>query len=388
MPRPDQSHPGLDEEVVGLNRTTPTNQKARSEALARSSGPDLQGSGISDHGSPPNEYGHVMSTPLCRDLGVELPIWNAGMGGGIAGPELAAAVSGAGGLGMLGMGGLPEPVIRAEIARTRALTERPFGVNIILPMVEDVGQVLCCVDEGVPVLVLFWGDPAPYLDRAHGAGTRVVSQVGSVDEARAVADAGVDAVMIQGVEAGGHVRSTTSLSVLLPAVVDAVPGLPVIAAGGVADARGVAAALALGAQAVSLGTRFLCSVESAAAYKDRVVAAHAEDTYLTTLFDIGWPDAAHRVLRNTAVAEWEAAGSPASGQRPGEGEVIGTMPVGGQQTELPAYVVLPPLTGFVGDLERAALYCGESCALVHDIRPAADIVRELAAGAVATEDTA
>lgn len=329
----------------------------------------------------------MLKTPLCETLGIELPIFNAGMGGGIASAELAAAVSNSGGLGVLGMGGLPARVILKEVRRLRALTSRPFGVNVILAL-QGAEEVSACFEERVPVVVLFWGDPTPYVREARRAGTRIVLQCGSVEEARAGAAAGVDAIMIQGVEAGGHVRSTTSLSVLLPAVVDAVPGLPVIAAGGVADARGVAAALALGAQAVSLGTRFLCSVESAAAYKDRVVAAHAEDTYLTTLFDIGWPDAAHRVLRNTAVAEWEAAGSPASGQRPGEGEVIGTMPVGGQQTELPAYVVLPPLTGFVGDLERAALYCGESCALVHDIRPAADIVRELAAGAVATEDTA
>jgi NAD(P)H-dependent flavin oxidoreductase YrpB (nitropropane dioxygenase family) len=321
-----------------------------------------------------------MSTPLCRDLGVRLPIWNAGMGVGIAGPELAAAVSNAGGLGVLGMGGLPEPLIRAEIARTRGLTDQPFGVNIILPLVEDEAQILCTLDEAVPVLVLFWGDPAPYVERAHAAGTRLVAQVGSVDQARAAADAGVDAVMIQGVEAGGHVRATTSLSILLPAVVDAVAGLPVIAAGGIADSRGVVAALALGAQAVSLGTRFLCSTEANAVYKDRVVAANAEDTYFTTLFDVGWPDANHRVLRNDAIRDWEAAGSPASGQRPGEGETIGKLPIAGQVIDLPAYAVFPALEGFSGDLERTALYCGESCSLINDIRPAADIVADLARG--------
>ncbi|HEY9416647.1 MAG TPA: nitronate monooxygenase, partial [Pseudonocardia sp.] len=163
-----------------------------------------------------------MSTPLCADLGVRLPIWNAGMGAGLAGPELAAAVSNAGGLGVLGMGGLPEPLIRAGIARTRGLTDRPFGVNIIMPLVSDEDQILCVLDEAVPVLVLFWGDPAPYVARAHAAGTCLVTQVGSVEQAREAAEAGVDAVMIQGVEAGGHVRATTSLSVLLPAVVDAV----------------------------------------------------------------------------------------------------------------------------------------------------------------------
>jgi NAD(P)H-dependent flavin oxidoreductase YrpB (nitropropane dioxygenase family) len=323
----------------------------------------------------------MLTTELCRQLDVSLPIWNAGMGGGLAGPALAAAVSNAGGLGVLGMGGLPVPLIREQIRELRALTRSPFGVNIIMPLMGDDAPIECCLEERVPVLVLFWGDPGPYVERAHAAGTRVVAQVGSVDEAKAVAAAGVDVVMIQGIEAGGHVRSTTSLSILLPATVDAVRPLPVVAAGGIADGRGVAAALALGAQAVSLGTRFLCSDESRAAYKERVVAASAEDTYYTKLFDIEWPDAAHRVLRNKIVEDWEAAGSPASGQRPGEGEIAGRMPIGGQIVELPRYSVFMPMEGFEGNLDASALYCGESCSLISDVRPAAEIVRTLAADA-------
>lgn len=323
----------------------------------------------------------MLTTDICRQLGVSLPIWNAGMGGGLAGPALAAAVSNAGGLGVLGMGGLPEPVIREQIHELRQLTDRPFGVNIILPLLGDDSPIECCLEERVPVLILFWGDPGPYVDRAHAVGTRVVVQVGSVEEARAAAATGVDAVMIQGVEAGGHVKSTTSLSVLLPASVDAVAPLPVVAAGGIGDGRGVAAALSLGAQAVSLGTRFLCSDESRAAYKERVVAARAEDTYYTKLFDVEWPDAAHRVLRNKIVRDWEAAGSPASGQRPGEGEITGRMPVGGQVVELPRYSVFMPMDGFDGDLDSSVLYCGESCSLISDVKPAAEIVRTLAADA-------
>lgn len=323
----------------------------------------------------------MLTTNLCRTLGVDLPIWNAGMGGGLAGPALAAAVSNAGGLGVLGMGGLPEPVLREQVRETRELTDRPFGVNLILPLLEDDAPVEACLEERVPVLVLFWGDPGPYVERAHAVGTRVVSQVGSAEEAKAAADAGVDAVMIQGVEAGGHVRGVESLSVVLPATVDAVSPLPVVAAGGVADGRGLAAALALGAQAVSLGTRFLCSDESRAAYKDRVVAATAADTYYTKLFDLGWPDAAHRVLRNRIVDEWEAAGSPPSGERAGEGEITGKMPVGGQTIELPRYGIFMPMEGFEGDLDSSVLYAGESCSLISDIRPAADIVATLAADA-------
>ena len=331
----------------------------------------------------------MLTTDICRQLGVSLPIWNAGMGGGLAGPALAAAVSNAGGFGVLGMGGLPEPVVREQILELRRLTDAPFGVNIILPLLGgDDSPIECCLELWVPVLILFWGDPAPYVDRAHAVGTKVVVQAGSVEEARAAAAAGVDAVMIQGVEAGGHVRSTTSLSILLPATVDAVAPLPVIAAGGIADGRGVAAALSLGAQAVSLGTRFLCSDESRAAYKDRVVAAGAEDTFYTKLFDVEWPDAAHRVLRNKVVRDWEAAGSPASGQRPGEGEPAGRMPVGGQMVELPRYSVFMPMEGFEGDLDSSVLYCGESCSLITDVKPAAEIVRILAADAEATRKNA
>lgn len=326
----------------------------------------------------------MLKTPLCRELGIELPIFNAGMGGGVASAALAAAVSNVGGLGVLGMGGLPSPVIREQIGRLRSLTRKPFGVNIILALAEE-GQVESCLEEKVPVLILFWGDPRPFVDQAHRVGTKVILQCGSVEEAKAASAAGVDAVMIQGVEAGGHVKGTTALSICLPAVVEAVKPLPVIAAGGVADGRGLAAALSLGAQAVSIGTRFLCSEESAAArpYKERIVAAKAEDTVHTLLFDVGWPNAAHRVLRNKAYSEWEAAGSPPPGRRPGEGIPFGAMTIAGTRVELPRYHIFMPVEGFDGDMEYAALYAGQSCALVHAIEPAAKIVAEIAKGAEA-----
>lgn len=326
----------------------------------------------------------MLKTPLCTELGIELPIFNAGMGGGIAGAQLAAAVCNAGGLGVLGMGGVPGPVIREQIRRLRSLTQKPFGVNVILALLEE-GQIEACLDEQVPVLILFWGDVRPFVDRAHRAGTKIIPQCGSVEEAKAAAAAGVDAVMIQGVEAGGHVKGTVALSIALPAVVEAVKPLPVIAAGGVADGRSLAAALAAGAQAASIGTRFLCSREAdaARAYKERLVRAGAEDTVHTLLFDIGWPNAAHRVLRNRAYTEWEAAGSPPSGRRPGEGVAFGRTSLGGTSVEIPRYSIFPPLSAFEGDVEYAALYAGQSCALVNDVKPAAEIVRELARGAEA-----
>lgn len=321
----------------------------------------------------------MLATRLCRDLGVALPIVSAPLGGGLAGPELAAAVSNAGGFGLLGMGGVPAPAIREEIRATRALTQRPFGVGVLLPLLAG-GEIEACVEERVPVLVLFWGDVRPHVEQARRAGIRVFAQVGSVDEARAAAAAGAAGVIAQGFEAGGHVRGTTALTSLLPAVVDAVKPLPVIAAGGIATGRGVAAALALGAEAVMMGTRFVCSDEAHASteYKERIVRARAEDTVHTMLFDVGWPDATHRVLRNRAIDEWEAAGRPPSGQRPGEGTIIGRMPMGGAMIDVPRYFVGSPMVGFEGDLEYVALYAGHSCNLVSDVRPAAAIVREVA----------
>ncbi len=327
----------------------------------------------------------MLCTPICQDLGITYPIFSVGMGGGMAGPQLTAAVSKAGGCGVLGMGGLPAPYIREQIQRVRALTNQPFGVNIILPLLQE-GQIETCFAEAVPLLVLFWGDPEPYVKEAHRVGTKVFLQVGSVEEAVTAANAGVDGIIAQGIEAGGHVKSTTSLSTIVPAVVEAVEPVPVIAAGGIATGRGVAAALILGAQAVSLGTRFVASEETQViqAYKQRIVDSTAEDTVYTTLFDVGWPDAAHRVLRTAAMDEWEAAGRPASGQRPGEGRVIGTMPMAGTPIALPKYGIFPPMPGFAGDLEQTALYAGESCRLIHDIQPAAHIVRDLVSEAEAT----
>ncbi len=320
----------------------------------------------------------MWKTALGRQLGVTYPIFSVGFGGGMAGPELAAAVSNAGACGVLGGGGMPAPYVRHLIRQVRTLTDKPFGVNILLPLLQE-GQIETCLDEKVPLLVLFWGDPRPYVQEAHRRGTKVFLQVGSVEEAVAAAEAGVDAIIAQGVEAGGHVKSTTALSTIVPAVVEAVHPVPVIAAGGIANGRGIVAAFSLGAQGVSLGTRFLCSEEARVvrAYKERVEQGRAEDTVHTFLFDVGWPDAAHRVLRNKAVEEWEAAGRPASGGRPGEGEVIGTMPLADTTIEVRRYAVFPPMPGFTGDIEYAALYAGESCSLVNDIKPAGQIVHDL-----------
>ena len=325
-------------------------------------------------------------TPLCDLLGITHPILNVGFAMP-AGPELAAAVSNAGGLGVIGGTGQSAAIVHERVGRTRALTDRPFGVNVILadqlrrvtPLADTIAA---CLAERVPVLVLFWGDPAPYVESAHSVGTKVLVQVGSVAEARAAAAAGVDAVIAQGVEAGGHVRSTTALSTLLPAIVVAVAPLPVLASGGIADGRGLAGAIALGAQGISMGTRFVASEEcwSPRAYKERIVAGRAEDTvYSRDLYNGGWPDAPHRVLRNRTVREWEAAGQPPPGQRPAEGTSIGTSRRSdGTTAEILRYQASMPTGAFEGDIDLASLWCGESATLVNDIRPAAEIVRDVA----------
>ena len=323
-----------------------------------------------------------MTTELCRSLGIEHPILCAPMGGGGAGPELAAAVSNAGGLGLMGLIAVPPPLVAQMLAAVRQMTKRPFGAGVVLDVEGHREQVDVCLEAKLPILVTFWGDPTPYVAEAHARGTKVFAQVGSAEEAAAAVRAGVDAVIAQAVEAGGHVRGTTPLAELIPAAVAAVKPVPVIAAGGIADAAGVARVLRAGAQAAMLGTRFLASEEASVdrVYKERIVAARAGDTVLTKLFDLGWPDATHRVLRNRVVREWEAAGRPESGKRPGEGTTVGRVTIAGHTLDVPRYSVMPPMAGFEGDPEDWCLYAGESSALVNDIKPAAEIVKDLVKG--------
>jgi NAD(P)H-dependent flavin oxidoreductase YrpB (nitropropane dioxygenase family) len=332
-----------------------------------------------------------VQTPLCRELGLEYPIFSVGFGVS-AGPELVAAVSEAGGCGVLGGSGLPPDEIGRRLARVRELTDRPFGFNMIIADFEApdstdedrayVGeQIAAAVEARVPIIVLFWGPPAPFLEDAHRNGLKVFVQVGSVPEAQAAASAGVDAVIGQGIEAGGHVRGTTSIWDLLPATVEAVSPVPVLASGGIGDGEGLARALRLGAEGVSLGTRFVASEEAwiHPVYKQRVVDSSAEDTFYGELFDVGWPDAPHRVLRNTKTfQEWDAAGRPPTGERPGEGAPIGTSHRPWGEFEWPRYAVGMVTPDFEGDPEYAPMWAGESCSVVHEIKPAAAIVHDLA----------
>jgi len=207
-------------------------------------------------------------------------------------------------------------------------------------------------------------------------------QVGSVDAAIRAKQAGVDVIIAQGVEAGGHVAGHVSTMVLLPRVVDAVAPVLVLAAGGIADARGLAAALCLGADGVAIGTRFLATPEANAhpVYKARLVAANEEDTVRTVLFGNGWPNAPHRTLRTPFVGEWLDRESEIQDSRPGE-TIIGRTVIAGAEIPIQRFVSMPPNVYATGDTESMALLAGQSAGLVDKVRPAADILREAVNGA-------
>jgi NAD(P)H-dependent flavin oxidoreductase YrpB (nitropropane dioxygenase family) len=266
--------------------------------------------------------------------------------------------------------------LRALIRRTRARTHRPFGVNLVLAW-DMTHRLEICLDEGVTLLSFFWGTPPEgFVGRCHRAGARVFHSVGDADEARIALDCGVDFLVAQGVEAGGHVRGVTPLTRLLPEVIALAGENPVLAAGGIGDAAGVRAALDLGAQAAWCGTRFLLAEEAAVhpRYRERLIAASAAETHLTTCFSGGWPDAPHRVLENETLRAWEAAGRPLEGSRPGEGDVIATDADGSVELR---YTSNLPRPGLSGQVDELCLYAGESVAHARAVQPAAVIAAAL-----------
>lgn len=321
-----------------------------------------------------------LRTPMCRMLGMDVPVVQAPVGSAST-PELAAAVAHAGGLGMLSLTWTPSGQIQDRLDRLLLLASgRSVGVNVVLafPIAE---QLEAALTAGVRVVSTFWGDPAEVQPMIRAAGVMHLHTVGSAAEAVAAVDAGVDVVVAQGVEAGGHVWGSIPTMVLVPAVVDAVGGrVPVVAAGGIADGRGLAAVLALGAQAAWMGTRFLAAQEAATheVYRERVVAAAETDAVHTLAFGDGWPGAPHRALLNSTLRGWLTAGGPGAPDRPGEGEVVAR---DGAGAEYVRYGDMMPLPGMSGDLEAMALYAGCSAGLVHEVLPAAEIVRRTTAEA-------
>lgn len=303
---------------------------------------------------------------------LRVPIWQAPTAS-LAGPELAAAVSRAGGMGSMAFTWTDPETAAEHVRQVRAATDRPFFVNFALafpPLSLDAA-----LDAGVSIVTFSWGDPEPHLARVRAAGARFGIQVTNVAGAHRAIGQGADFLICQGHEAGGHVQSNSPLRELLPRILEAAEDVPVIAAGGMAHGRDIAEVLVLGARGAILGTRFVACQESRAhpEYKRQLVEA-AGATALTVCFDGAWPYSAHRVLRNSTLEAWEAAGSPAVGARPGEGETIAAT-AGGEPIN--RYEDTAPQQGYTGDIEAMCLYSGTGCGAITDIPTAGELVERL-----------
>jgi NAD(P)H-dependent flavin oxidoreductase YrpB (nitropropane dioxygenase family) len=319
-----------------------------------------------------------VKTALTELLGIDAPIVLAPMGGAVT-PEFAAAVSNAGGIGMLPLSWSSPEDVGDTVTEMKALTKAPFGINLIREW-DQRERLTSALQAGAPVISLFWGDPEELVREAHDGGALVFVTVASTEEAKRAAAVGADVIVTQGWEAGGHVRGTVTTLALVPRVVDSVSPVPVVAAGGIADGRGLAAVLALGASGAWVGTRFLAARESPIHddYRQRLFDAVETDTYYGTLFDVGWPEAPHRALRNTTVDAWEAAGRPEPGARPGEGEDVAARADG---SAIKRYTSSTPHSSMTGDVETLPNWAGQGVGLVTEAQPAAEIVRELVADA-------
>jgi enoyl-[acyl-carrier protein] reductase II len=313
----------------------------------------------------------TLHTPLCDLLEIQHPIMQAGMGG-VAYAELVAAVCEAGGYGVLGMAGRSPDFIREEMRKVRKLTDKPFGVDLLAASPESLtASVEIIIAEGASSFIAGLGVPMPIMEKLKAAGLKVMVVCGAVKHAVKAEQAGCDAVICQGGEGGGH----TGLVGTLPLVSQAVEAvkIPVVAAGGISDGRGLAAALALGAQGVWIGTRFIASTEAHAgqAYREAVVAAQDVDTVRTRCYS-GKP---MRVMNNPYVADWES--------RPQEIQPFPLQAMHSTQTG-----VMGGIGGQIEGLDpdRSCFAMGQSAGGVHDIKPAAQIVAEMVAEAEAAID--
>jgi NAD(P)H-dependent flavin oxidoreductase YrpB (nitropropane dioxygenase family) len=308
----------------------------------------------------------MIRTPVCDLLDIEHPIALGGMGSATS-PALVAAVSRAGGLGALGCHYLTPEQIRARAAAIRQETNKPFGLNFL--MFDTREDSFAAALELRPAVMQFaWARPdqdlKPYFDRAHEVGCKVTHMAGEVREAVRAAEAGADVVVAQGTEGGGHVSWMASMP-LIPMIVDAVAPIPVLAAGGFADGRGLVAALALGADGILLGTRFLATVESPLHpnFKQAIVDSDGHDTQLSEIPDIAaglvWPGAMTRSRRNRFIERW--AGREWA-LRQNRAEALARLQAARQS----------------GDVDEGPLSMGQDAGLVHDIPPAAELVSRIA----------
>ncbi|MGB5558264.1 MAG: nitronate monooxygenase [Paracoccaceae bacterium] len=317
-----------------------------------------------------------LHTPICDLLGCTYPVLQAGMGG-VARSELAAAVSQAGGFGCLGMVRESPALIQSEIEAVRARTDRPFGVNLI-PSATEPGlfqrELAACIEAGVTTMVYFWDIVPDAIARAKDAGMRVLYQVGSVEDARAAEKAGADAIIAQGVEAGGHVKGGVTSLVLLPVVASAV-GIPVVGSGGFASGGSLVAALALGAQGIHCGTAYLATRESFAhdLHKQRVIGAEIDQTVHTDAYAINWPKGSPvRVLANDMT---ESLGLNLFGHDP---ETMSNRPIAEEEGR-PLYLwsTDSPLRNMTGELDRLALFAGQVAGQIDRIETAGELTARI-----------
>jgi NAD(P)H-dependent flavin oxidoreductase YrpB (nitropropane dioxygenase family) len=312
----------------------------------------------------------VIATAFTRLLGLSAPIQLAGMPS-VTTPELVAAVADAGGLGMLGAALLAPPALESALADLSARTRGVFGVNFLAPFLRP--ECIPVAARGARVVEVFYGPPDPGVVKiVHSYGALASWQVGSLPEAMAAERAGCDFVVVQGTEAGGHVRGQTSLLPLLSQVVGEVR-IPVVAAGGIASAESLAAVLACGCGGARMGTRFVASAESGAhpTYVKALLAASAADTCLTEAFGVGWPDAPHRVLRSSIAAAQALPESAVGEEALPDGRILA----------IPRFSVSLPSRTTTGRVDAMALYAGESVTNIDTVKPAGEIVAELVAGA-------
>lgn len=309
------------------------------------------------------------------EFGLSVPVVQGPMGG-ITGPELVAAVANAGALAMLPIWMTSIKNAVAIIKNTQQLTSRPFAVNLRADL-SQLKHIEAAIDNGVSIIHLFWGDPGPSMSVIHSADVKVIATVDSVERATLAVDSGVTAVIAQGVEAGGHVLSDTPIEELLTSVLAVAGDVPVIAAGGCANGRDAKKLLAMGAAGVLFGTRFAVSEESEAhpVYKKALLDAGENSTVRSLCFDGMWPEAPHRTLINSTYINWNEAGRPNPGNRPGEGDVV-MRTVSGQ--ELRRYHVSTPGSAMVGDILAGAMYAGTGVARIDDCPGAATIVSRIA----------
>lgn len=295
-----------------------------------------------------------MNTRLCELLGIEYPIIQGGMAW-VATAELAAAVSNGGGLGLIAAGGAPADVVREQIRKCREMTDKPFGVNVMLmsPFADEVMQVV--IEEKPAVVATGAGNPGKHIAALKEAGIKILPVIASVAMAKKMEKDGADAVIAEGTEAGGHIGEITTMC-LVPQVADAV-SIPVVAAGGIADKRGAVAAFALGADGIQVGTRFICSTECIAHenYKNAVLKAKDRDAVVTGR-STGAPV---RALKNKLTKEYERLEK--SNASRDEIEALG---VGGLRRAFQE-----------GDVQTGSLMAGQSAAMVNRIEPCAEIIK-------------